>query len=41
MAMRNDIISKLEERSIILDDLLERLELPDADPFRFNMLFGL
>ena len=33
MAMRNDIISKLEERGIILDDLLERLELPDADPF--------
>lgn len=33
MAMRNDIISKLEERGVILEDLLDRLEMPDADPF--------
>lgn len=33
MAMRNDIISKLEDRGVILEDLLDRLEMPDADPF--------
>ena len=31
--MRKDIISKLEERGIYLDDLLVRLNLEDADPF--------
>ena len=33
MSMRKDIISKLEERGIYLDDLLVRLNLEDADPF--------
>ena len=33
MNMRKDIISKLEERGIYLDDLLIRLNLEDTDPF--------
>lgn len=32
MQMRKDIIDKLEERGIILEDLLDRLNLNDADP---------
>ena len=33
MSMRKDIIAQLEERGIILDDLLVRLKMEDADPF--------
>lgn len=33
MNLRKDIISKLEDRGIYLDDLLIRLNMEDADPF--------
>lgn len=33
MSMRKEIISKLEERGIILEDMLVRLNMEDADPF--------
>ncbi len=33
MSMRKDIIDALEERGIIIEDLLERLHMQEADPF--------
>lgn len=33
MAMRKDIIEALEERGIVIDDLLTRLKMEEADPF--------
>lgn len=33
MNMRKDIISKLEDKGIILDDMLSRLNMEEADPF--------
>lgn len=33
MEMRKDIISKLEERGVFLEDLLFRMNMQDADPF--------
>lgn len=33
MEMRKDIITKLEERGVVLKDLLARLNMEDADPF--------
>lgn len=33
MSMRKDIIAKLEERGIVLEDMLVRLNMEDADPF--------
>lgn len=33
MSMRKDIIDKLEERGIVLEDMLVRLNMEDADPF--------
>lgn len=33
MSMRKDIIEALEERGVIIDDLLTRLKMEEADPF--------